>query len=131
MNHFINSFNLIRIYNDQLKNVEKAFLDVKFSLKRDDFQHTIFSPSIFNVVMFNILYINSMIIKNLCDFKVYGGGAFPSISDAISNYKTNFNESLKIETFKNEIEMQISTVIYSIYSATYILKEPLDFKRYF
>ena len=56
----------------------------------------------------------------------YGSDVFPAITDAIYNYKKNTSDPHLVE----EIKMQISIVTFSIYSATSILKEPVDFERY-
>lgn len=56
----------------------------------------------------------------------YGSDSFPSITDAIYDYNKNPGSKEIIE----EIKLQISIVTFSIYSATSILNEPIDFKRY-
>ena len=56
----------------------------------------------------------------------YGSDSFPSITDAIYYYNKNPGSKEIIE----EIKLQISIVTFAIYSATSILNEPIDFKRY-
>jgi len=36
--NFLYSANLVRVYNDQLLNLEKAFLDTNTGIKRDGFE---------------------------------------------------------------------------------------------
>lgn len=56
----------------------------------------------------------------------YGSYAFPSITDAIYDYRKNPASSELIE----DIKFQIAVVTYSIQSASSILNEPIDFKRF-
>lgn len=97
-------YHLIRLANEQLRNVERAFLDGPTGLKRRNYEHMIFSPSIFNN---------------------YGSDFFPSISDAFYNWKKNTALSESIE----EIKLQLSIVTFAIQSASSILKESEDFSR--
>ena len=62
-------------------------------------------------------------------FNSYGSNVFPSITDAIYNYKQNQNSSCESELIE-EIKFQIAIVTYTIQSASSILNEPFDFKRY-
>ena len=70
-------------------------------------RHTIFAASVYNI---------------------YGGSTFTAITDAIFVYKTTLPTS---EELKSDIEKQIAVTAYSIYSAASILRDPLDFQRYF
>lgn len=56
----------------------------------------------------------------------YGGDVFPSVTDAIYNYKKNPHNDDLLEVIK----LQVSIVIYAIQSASSVLKEHFDFKRY-
>jgi hypothetical protein len=56
----------------------------------------------------------------------YGSDTFPSITDAIYNYKKN----LQSKEFLEEIRIQLAIVTFSIQSASSVLKEPLNFERY-
>lgn len=56
----------------------------------------------------------------------YGNDVFPSITDAIYNYKKSPNSN----ELKENIKMQFAMILHSIYQASSILKEPSDFKRY-
>lgn len=61
----------------------------------------------------------------------YGSDAFASITDAIYNYSENKNDTFSnVLLLIEEIKYQISIVIYSIQSATLMLKDPFDFNRY-
>ncbi|CAF0930021.1 unnamed protein product [Brachionus calyciflorus] len=96
-------YHLVRMYNDQLRNFEKAFLDMS-GRDRNSYYHMIYAPSISDA---------------------YGGDVFPSVTDAIYDYKKNPSKELL-----EKIKLQISIVIYTIQSACSVLKEHFDFKRY-
>ena len=68
---------------------------------------TVFAPSVYNL---------------------YGGTTYTPITDAIFVYKQSSPLS---EELKNDIAKQISITAYSIYSAASILRDPLDFQRYY
>jgi hypothetical protein len=92
------------MFNKQLKNIERAFLDTPTGLSRNSYEHMIYAPSVEDA---------------------YGGNIFPSLTDAIYNYKKSQNSSDLID----KIKMSLSVVVYSINSAIAILKQPLDFRR--
>lgn len=56
----------------------------------------------------------------------YGSDVFPSITDAIYAYKKNPNSSELLESIK----LQYSVLIHSVQSASLVLKESHNFKRY-
>lgn len=57
----------------------------------------------------------------------YGSDTFPSITDSIYHFKNNQSSS----ELREKIKLQLSIVTYAIQSASSILKEPTDFRRYF
>lgn len=56
----------------------------------------------------------------------YGSYVFPSVADAIYAYKKNPSSGELLESIK----LQYSVLIHSIQSASLVLKEPHNFKRY-
>ena len=62
-------------------------------------------------------------------YNSYGGSSFTTISDALFRYQTNTIESNKPKLLE-EIKEIIAIVIHSINSASSILRDPLDFKRF-
>jgi hypothetical protein len=56
----------------------------------------------------------------------YGNDVFPSLTDAILNYKKNQNPHSLVD----EVKFQLSILIATIQSASSVLKEPLNFHRY-
>lgn len=93
----------IRKMNDQLKHLEKSFLDPR-GLSRMGYMHLISAPSINNQ---------------------YGGDSFPALSDASFNAVNN-------SIFENweQVKFELSLVIYVINSAINILADPSDFSQY-
>lgn len=104
-----NEYHQIRIVNDQLRNIEKAFLDPAVGTRREGFQHMAFSPSVYNT---------------------YGGNSFTAISDAIFRYNANKQEENSAQLI-DEIKEYVAIVSHSINHAGSVLKDPLDFKRVF
>jgi hypothetical protein len=96
-------YHLIRIYNNQLRNVEGAFLDAT-GQRENSYEHVVFSPSASDA---------------------YGRNVFPNIRDAISSYV----RSPTTPGLKEKIELNISILTYTIHSAISILKEAINFER--
>lgn len=97
------NYPIVRRYNDQLKNLERAFLDPS-TLEKNGYMHMLYAPSTFNK---------------------YGAYSFPTLVESIRFYQKNKTSIALIE----EIKYQMSIVIYTIRSAISILKEPTDFDR--
>lgn len=101
----LNNGNLVRQYNEQLRNLERSFLDYNH-LKTRGYMHTIFAPSILNK---------------------YTSEVFPSLADLIiENSRTNNYSS----GLNDEIKFELSIIIYALQSASAVLKDPIDFIRY-
>ena len=94
---------MIRLYNDQLRNVERAFLDA-CGRDRNGYEHMVHGPSLVN--------------PNL-------GILFPTLTEAIYNYNKNADSKDLLE----QIKFSLYIVIYSLQSAISMLKEPFDFTR--
>jgi len=94
----------VRRYNDQLKNLERAFLDPE-GVNRKGYMHMLSAPSLINQ---------------------YGGDGFPALSDAAF-------EAVQNPTEENwdKVKFELSVVIYVIHSASSILNEPINFNRSF
>lgn len=58
-------------------------------------------------------------------FNSYGSDFFPSLEDALYNYK----KDPKSTKFIEEIKFQLSAVTFTIQSASSILRESIDFSR--
>lgn len=58
----------------------------------------------------------------------YVSTIFPFVANAIDNLASNKNQSLH-NSLLDQVKFQLSILIYSINSATAVLKEPVDFSR--
>jgi N-acetylated-alpha-linked acidic dipeptidase len=104
-----NNIYLIRQFNDQLKNIEKCFIDFN-GLKRSGYLNMLNAPSLYNR---------------------YASNAFPSLSDSIYKAIKEQGKSLINDELNwNKIKFEISLVIYVIQSAIHQLQSPLSFDRY-
>lgn len=56
----------------------------------------------------------------------YGSDVFPAITDAIYLYKKNLNSNKLLE----DVKLQYSILLHSIQSASSVLKESYNFKRF-
>jgi len=74
-------------------------------------------------IAYNYIYI----LYYLSNVIYASGLTFPGLVNAIENYKSN-SSSVKLI---DDIKLELSIVIYSIQSASSILKEPNDFSRYY
>lgn len=75
--------------------------------------------SVFYIFLSHMIYSPSLVDN-------YGTDAFPAIADSIYAYKKNKSSELLFE----EIKLQYSVLIYSIQSASSVLREFWDFSRY-
>lgn len=55
----------------------------------------------------------------------YGSDVFPSVADAIYAYKKN-----PLPHLLEEIKRQYAILLHAVQSASSVLKQPFDFKRY-
>lgn len=96
----------MRVYNEQLKNLERAFLDGA-NVHETGYMHTLFAPSTYNK---------------------YIGNTFPNLVNALINYQfANTQDAARLSTLINAIKFNLSVVVNSIQSAISVLKEPIEF----
>ena len=89
-----NDFRKLRVLNDQMIQVEKAFLYSDGLPGRREFKHLIFAPSLSNV---------------------YASASFPGITDALAQCEQNLTQC-------DNIEFQISLVTHNIQQAADMMK---------
>ncbi|XP_028408285.1 N-acetylated-alpha-linked acidic dipeptidase 2-like isoform X2 [Dendronephthya gigantea] len=89
-----NDFRKLRVLNDQMMQVEKAFLHSDGLPGRREFKHLIFAPSLSNT---------------------YASANFPGVTDALAQCENNATQC-------NDIEFQISLIIHNIQQAVDIMK---------
>ncbi len=94
----------MRLYNDQLRGVENAFLDPS-GRDRKAYEHMIHAPSVADPE---------------------GGFVFPSVTDALYEYRKPGGDT---KENIDKIKLNLSIVVYTLQSAISILKEPFDFSR--
>ena len=97
-------YHLVRTSNEQLRSLERAFLD-DFNLKATGHAHTIFAPSLINKYISN---------------------TFPFVVNSLLDYEMA-NSSETKQTALNKIKMNLSILTYSIQAASNIIREPFDF----
>ena len=97
-------YHLIRMFNDQLRRVENAFLDPS-GRDRKGYEHLVHGPSVSDAA---------------------GGDIFPSVTDAIYEYRKNSSS----KELPKKIEFNLSIVTYAIRSVISVLKDPTDFTRF-
>lgn len=98
---------MIRASNEQLRNLERAFLD-DYNLKKTGHAHTIFSPSLINK---------------------YIGNTFPFVVDSLVDYDEATNTTSK-EEMLDRVKLNLSILTFSINSATSIIQEPIQFDNF-
>ena len=87
-------FRKLRVLNDQMVQVEKAFLYPDGLPRRREFKHLIFAPSLSNV---------------------YASASFPGVTDALAQCQKNSTQC-------SDIEFQVSLVTHNIQQAVDIMK---------